>query len=500
MKAALLERFNSAGSSSGGNRPGLIVALGLASMFPYVYSWTLQDLRAHTVEFLIAFGAAFILYGIATTIALGLNVQPGRWFQPAIFGIAIILNALLIFTPPTLSDDMYRYVWDGRVQAQGISPYRYAPDDPNLAELRDPEIWPAINRKSAVTIYPPAAQMAYAVLWRIHPDSVRWFQVCAAGMALLAGVLLLGLLRDLGRSPGRVLIYLWSPLLIYETAHAAHLEGLFLPLLVGAWWARVRERDGLTGFLLGLAAAMKFYPALLLPALWRPNHPKGRWRMPAALVATLVICYLPYLLNSGPEVIGFLPEYLGERFNLSPLLNWLMTNLPNWLDLNSSTRFTDAQRILSISTLAILGLMSLAMIVRPAKSGEQALRRSIWPIGIFTLLNPNLFSWYILWLLPLVALFMDSQTPKLVIGARTFVSQKVSLPRLDAWTGWWLFSGLVALSYTFFIRWETVPLTRGIQFWPLYAFLAIDLARWLRLRWSLRQQSPIGSLSGGAGQ
>ena len=83
----------------------------------------------------------------------------------------------------------------------------------------------------------------------------------------MAGVLLVGLLRDLGRPASRLIIYLWSPLLAFETAHAAHLDGMVLPFLVGAWWARVRQRDGLVGILLGVATAMKLYPILLLPVL-----------------------------------------------------------------------------------------------------------------------------------------------------------------------------------------------------------------------------------------
>ena len=135
----------------------------------------------------------------------------------------------------------------------------------------------------------------------------------------------MGLLRALGRSPVRVLIYLWSPLLAFETAHAAHMDGLILPLLVGAWWARVKERDSLVGILLGLATAMKFYPALLLPALWRPSHPQQSWRMPLAFAATVFVTYLPYLTTNGSGVIGFLPKYLREQFNVGPLAHLLFS-------------------------------------------------------------------------------------------------------------------------------------------------------------------------------
>ncbi len=157
---------------------------------------------------------------------------------------------------------MYRYVWDGRVQAQGISPYLYPPNASELSYLRDKDVYPSINRKGVVTVYPPAAEASYATLWRILPDNIHWFQITMAVGGLLAGILLVGLLRDLGRSPERVLIYLWSPLLAFETAHSAHVDGLILPFLVGAWWARVRDRDNRVGILLGIATAMKFYPAL----------------------------------------------------------------------------------------------------------------------------------------------------------------------------------------------------------------------------------------------
>jgi uncharacterized membrane protein len=324
-----------------------------------------------------------------------------------------------------------------------------------LADLRDAAVWRHINRKPAVTVYPPAAEMAFALLWRIWPDNVRWFQIVTAASGLLAGFLLVGLLRALGHSPARVLIYLWSPLLAFETAHAAHVDGLILPLLVGAWWARVKERDTLVGVLLGLATALKLYPALLLPALWRPHHPQGRWRMPLAFAGTIAATYLPYLATNGSDVIGFLPKYLREHFNLGPVVNLLLM-LFRRMDL-------DPQPSIGILLLAVLGILSLVMVLRPAADGATALRRCMWLIGAFTLLFYNLFAWYLLWLLPLLALFVQ---PGRLLGLRA-----------DAWTGWWLFSGLIALSYTFFIAWKPLPTWQWVEFLPLYLLLLADLAR-----------------------
>ena len=451
--------------------PALLLALGALALVPLAYTLSLASLRRYTLQFVVAYAVAFVLYAAATLAALRLRSLA----RPALAGVFILaaaMMALLVFTRPTLSDDMYRYVWDGRVQAAGISPYRYPPAAPELQELRDNAVWRYVNRKTSFTIYPPAAQVAFAGLWRIVPDSVRWFQTAMALGALLAGGLLLGLLRDLGRSPARVVIYLWAPLLLFETAHSAHVDALVLPLLVGAWWARVRNKDALVGVLLGVATAVKLYPALLLPALWRPTDRRGRWTLPAAFALTVAACYAPFVLRDGSQVLGFLPVYFNERFNLG-LAALLIPQLKAW--------GIDPDLGILALTLAVLAALGLWMILRPAADGETALRRSIWLIGAFTLLTQNLFSWYMLWALPLAAIFVQ---PGRLLGLRA-----------DAWTGWWLFCGLVALSYTVFITGRPQPWAAWAQYLPLYALLLVDAARRLRQRWlavgeRAREQAP----------
>jgi len=449
---------------------GLLVFCGLGSLCAYLYAWSLGDLRSHIPEFLLAFFAAFAFYAVATILVLRMGVQRSRGVIALIFGLALLFNLVLVFTPPSLSDDMYRYVWDGRVQAEGISPYRYPANARDLIFLRDPHIWRSINRKPAVTVYPPAAEIAYALLWRVFPDSVRGFQVFMAAMGLLAGGLLVGLLRDLERSTLRVLIFLWAPLLIFEAAHSAHVDTLVLPLIIGAWWARLREKDGLTGLLLGIAAAIKLYPALLLPALWRPNHPQGRWRMPLAFAGAVLTLSLPYIIAGGAEIFTFLPTYLGEYFNIAPPLLWLLRKLPH-------ETWAESQGLLQMGMLVLLVIWGLVTVLRPAQDGETALRRCLWPISIYTLLNPNLHPWYLLWLLPLLAVFLESGSLKWRGHIRPFGL------RLDFWTAWWIFSGLVALSYSFFQNWEDVPAAINVQYGVLYLFLGLALFQYARKRY-----------------
>jgi hypothetical protein len=443
--------------------PPVLLTFGAAMLAPLAGVLRYEFLRKHTAEFLALYFVAFVFYAAATVIALRM-VKVSRPALVGVFALAATMMILLALTRPALSDDMYRYVWDGRVQAQGISPYRYPPAAPELRELRDTEVWRYINRKPAVTIYPPAAELAFAVLWRIVPDSVRWFQVVAAACALLAGALLLGLLRALGRSPARVVIYLWAPLLIFEAAHSAHVDAFILPMLVAAWWARVRQRDALVGVLLGLATAMKLYPAMLLPALWRPDDRRGRWTMPLGFGLALLASYLPAVLRDGAGVIGFLPQYLGERFNMG----LAAVLIPGFKALG-----VNPDRAILILIVVTLAALALWMLLRPAKDGEHALRRCLWMIGAFTLLTQNLFSWYLLWLLPLVATFVQ---PGRLLGLRA-----------DAWTGWWLFCGLIALSYTVFITGYPMPWALWAQYLPLYGLLLAGAARNLRSRWPQRR-------------
>jgi hypothetical protein len=433
-----------------------LVALGLAGVGPYACALALGDLRRHTVGFEIAFAVAFGLYAVAMWLVLREeHSSPSAVVVMACF--AVLFHALLVFTPPTLSDDAYRYVWDGRVQAQGISPYAHPPEAPELRFLRDDEVWPSINRKASVTVYPAGAELVYALLWRIWPDSIRWTQAVMSAGALLGGLVLLALLRALGRPAHWVLIYWWSPLLAFETAHAAHVDGLVLPLLVGAWLARARRRDVLTGVLLGAATSLKLYPALLLPVLWRPRDDVGRtlpgWGMPLAFAGTLALTYMPYLAD-GPAVIGFLPLYLQERFNmgLAAGTTWMVEALGG-----------HPQTVVNGTLLAAWAAISTVFVLRPTTDAEAAIRRCIWPIGAFTLLTQNLFPWYMLWLVPLLALYVGRRGPV-------------------AWAGWFLFSGLIALAYTFFVDWRPVPWALAAQFLPLYAALVWDawqaLGRW----------------------
>lgn len=465
----------------GTSRPILLAVLGLCSLLPYLAARGLGDLRKNTIGFEVAFFGAFALYFIAVTLILRTNTRDTKQNPPyasrnlqlgLIVLFALLFRLILLPTRPTLSDDMYRYVWDGRVQAHGISPYRYPPNAKEVTNLHrgDRTIWPYINRKPVVTVYPPGAQLAYAGLWRLVGDSLTGFKAAFVLAELLGAVVLMQLLRLFDLPPEHVLIYLWSPLLVFEVAHAGHVDGLMLLLLIAAFWARVKGRPGLLGVCLGAATLVKFFPALLLPALLpigQAAHRPGVGRVsglsyrirPAAKMlmgfgSALVLGYLPYLLQGG-EVIGFLPNYFNENFNLG-LARFLFAAAAHY-EISGAT-------FANVVTFGGLAAIGLACIARPAADGRAALRRCVWLIGWFTLFTQNLFAWYLLWLLPLITLLVEP-------GHR---------PGFRPMLAWLVFSGTIALSYVFFVKWRVVAWAQAAEYWPLYILLLISVA--VRLR------------------
>ncbi|MBU2581704.1 MAG: DUF2029 domain-containing protein [Alphaproteobacteria bacterium] len=259
----------------------------------------------------LEFAAASLAHGaiyLAAVVAV-LRWPGGRCSLGVILLTAVALRLMSIGAPPYLSSDVFRYVWDGRLGWEGISPYLYVPADNELIRFRDTAIYPYINQKEhAVTIYPPVAQWTFMTGVAIQ-DGVAGMKAVMALFEAVTVVALIGWLRAEGLPASRVLIYAWHPLPIWEFSSQAHLDAAATALLALGIWAAVQKRQGLTGALFACAALIKYFPVVLLPALWR----RWDWKLPAALVATMAALYLPYAGEAGSDVFGFLGQHLGNE-------------------------------------------------------------------------------------------------------------------------------------------------------------------------------------------
>lgn len=345
--------------------------------------------RANVFVGVLALGVA--VYFAAVRLILRTTL-PAHAFWIILAG-AVVMRAMLLPSLPFLSSDIYRYVWDGQVQAAGINPYRYLPVDPALAHLRDPAVFPWINRATyALTIYPPAAQLVFALVGLITPTvlGMKLAMVCFEAVAVLC---LLGLL-SLARLPReRVLIYAWNPLALWSFACDGHVDAIAIGLLALALLWRAKAREGLAGAMLAAAVLVKFLPVSAAPALLRG----GRfWRPALAGLVVIALLYAPYF-SVGTGVLGFLSAYGDEEGYRSGQGFWLMAGLSHLVTLPDG-----AGRIYLICTAILLGALAFRITRRPAPRGPAATIALCRDTAILVTCttaaaNPH-YAWYYAWL------------------------------------------------------------------------------------------------------
>jgi len=386
----------------------------------------------------------------AAAVYTVLRYRFDRGALAVVFIVAVVARAIALPAPALLSTDVARYAWDGRVQAAGVNPYRYVPADPRLAGLRDKAIYPNINRADyAVTIYPPVAEMMFFLATRVS-ESFTMMRLTMLGFEAVTVLALLALLEHDGRPAARVLIYAWHPLPIWEFAGTGHVDAAAIALMTLAMLAAVRDRCVLAGIALAAGTLIKPFVLLIAPPLWR----RWDWRLPAAFVATVIVCYLPYL-SVGSGVLGYLgggyqdeQGYLdGSGFFLVLLLRRLGLPAPGGL----------AFAIFAAAVLAAVAL-ALAFRARP-READPALFLPLPAVAVL-LVSPH-YPWYFAFLLPLLA--RAPYAPLIYVTLAAFIFYLPPIKDFDDFftAGLWLYGGLALLALADFpVRSRPLPIRR----------------------------------------
>lgn len=449
-------------------RPWAIpILLGAVSVLAYAGMVSMQMRHGNlgtteVKEFLAWFGLAFCAY-VAAVVWLERRWGPnggghalrgvqGFFLLAGIWGGGLLFRWILLHTYPTLSSDVFRYMWDGHVQVNGISPYAWPINASQLDHL-DVSFRAQANHAWMASPYLPAAQWFFAFIAYFQPLNPQTFQTAAVLFDLTTAFVLSRLLAAGGLPSHRLLLYLWNPLVIVETAQGAHVDAFMVALAMLAvftvWRGSGRRQTPAAGagqeiqprafcalspFLLALATLTKPVPLLLAPIFWR----RWTWGSRLLYVYLSVMLLLSPALRAGWGLTGGLDGrglfgamriyHAQWKFN-GGLFHWL----EEWLSqMGIDEPMAQAQEI----ALFFLFLLLLAVWLRlrgrpPDLRGE--LRWLAAPLAGYLLLSATVHPWYLLVILP----FLPFLTPA-----------RDEPPAVWLWALPWLWlSGALALSY-----------------------------------------------------
>ncbi len=354
----------------------VLVAAGLV-LSACVSVWAATgDQTAHIERHLLLYGLAFASHLAALRAARGLS---GRGLALAL-GAAALWRAALVLTPPLVSDDVNRYVWEGRIQRFGGNPYAW--DDRPEAErwigLRD-AVWAHINHKDYTAVYPPLWQLAARAVVTVS-DSVAAMKAFLVGCEVATWAVLAALLRRRGLPRERLLVLAWSPLALVEIAGSGHNEALGLLLMAASLLALEAGRPLASAVAAALGFDAKLLPGLVAAAWARRYRP---WHVVAALAVAAVLV-VPYAA-AGAGLWRSLGKY-GDYWRFNETLFALLAAVGG-----SHGRGL----VLAGLVLASVVLWTAVRRVEPAAAGLATIVASI-------LLAANVLPWYALWLLPLL--------------------------------------------------------------------------------------------------
>ena len=397
--------------------------------------------RNSVQEMIILYVTASLFYLIAVKVVLSGPAVPQ--VKPVLLTAAVVFRLTAWPLEAPLSDDIYRYRWEGKLQAYGGNPYQTRPDDEGWRRLRD-ETWPRVGQKDVKAGYGPLTELleyaTYKSVAQVIGDPYRqahWFKFPAAAFDL-GSIAVLWMLLAARRLPvERTIIYAWSPAPILEFWGTGHNDSVVICFILLALLAATRERWSAAFGALGLAAAAKLWPVILIPAfVWRK-----RWWQWTIAIAVFAATSIPYWSDVN-ENARFMSGFLGGWRNNDSVYGMLL-----WL--------TGGQYTAKYLAFALLGIAAVCAAV----SNWPLEKKILATIVALLLVSANVHPWYLTWFLPMLALI---PAPPLFIWltlSPLFYNVLVDWNAKGVWNGstsirWWIY--LPVLAAALFGSWRKV--------------------------------------------
>ncbi|HYA12732.1 MAG TPA: hypothetical protein VEF33_00165 [Syntrophales bacterium] len=312
----------------------------------------------------------------------------------SLVAVGIILRIVLIPIQPVGSDDWYRYIWDGKVMDEGINPYRYAPANPALAQLRSTILPSRINHADMKTIYPPLAEILFYAAYKIDGESFLGLKLLLFifDLATILGIFLIT--NKLVLNLKNILIYALCPLLLFQFFVDGHADGFGIALLVFSIFFYLDDKKVMSYLFIGLSASIKPISLILVPVLF--FHEKSfreKIKVVIMSLAILALFYLPFIFSGTPfKALATFSE------------NWTFNGIVFDL-LNVFIKDNQRTRMICGILFVIFYLRTIMSHHKTINTVESLLQKIYVSIFLLYIFSPVVHPWYLSWLailLPLV--------------------------------------------------------------------------------------------------
>ena len=437
-----------------------ISLIGLVSVLLYIFltqlshqfNWGEGYSERPILTYLVVYFSLWALYCLAWFFLRKYPNTNGVFWMIIVFGL--LFRVSILPSQQIQEDDVYRYLWDGKVFASGINPFEYAPSEVNnfkAFRIQNPEAyyetyanrnereleqldklkWASprslkylerVNHPDVSTIYPPVAQFVFRLAHYIKPDSIvvlrAWFLI----FDILALVFIIGILSKLGLDKSNCLVYFWSPLIIKETFNSTHLDIIGISLLSGSIYFLLCHRHILATLFIALGFLSKLYPVILLPLYLKACHEKmllqskKAWLAPLGniglFLGVVIFGYIPFI-GIGLQIFDGLKAftlYWQSNDSIFTILVFIFKTVSAAFE--NETVFSNPLPVFLSKcavALALTGVL-LRLLFKGASLLEQPIefiRGLFWVMALVFLLSPVQNPWYLCWVVPFLCIFPE---------------------------------------------------------------------------------------------
>lgn len=381
----------------------------------YLFAYTLE--RTQFLPLLGIYGALFAIY-LATYKADQLHFK-----TLLIFGITA--RVLLWFATPNLSQDFYRFLWDGELLLRGIDPYLQTPEilleqlSANIPLAT--ELYSGMGSLSAshYSNYPPLNQLFFATAALLGGQSLFGKVLVLKVVVMLGDLMILWfgrrILHLLGKSESLILLYYLNPFVIIELTGNLHFEGVMMGFFMGGLWYLFRKKYGLAAIFIAASISTKLIPLIFLPLLymhytdgkWLPGKKKtlGALAFTGSILLLVILSFTPFTSFTNMNHFTASVNLWFSRFEFNASLYYLAREVGYWLK-GYNVIGSIAPWIPVITLGTVIGLCFNKRNGKP----EQLITSMLWAITIYLFISTTVHPWYLI--TPLIlSVFVNKKYP-----------------------------------------------------------------------------------------